>query len=99
MLRIQTTNLCPDQQQRLHPDFLANEQTYLQMRDSLLAQHRGQWVAVLSGKVVAAGASGDLAYTVGYEHTAVSIEGAPVEYELVEGLKGPQARNVRLLSR
>ncbi len=26
-------------------------------------------------------------------------EGARVEYELVEGLRGPQARNVRLLSR
>ena len=30
-------------------------------------------------EVVAAGVSGDLAYTVGYEHTAVSIDGAPVE--------------------
>ena len=29
MLRIQTTNLSPDQQQRLHPDFLANEQGYV----------------------------------------------------------------------
>ncbi len=30
-------------------------------------------------QVVAAGVSGDLAYTVGYEHTAVSIDGVPVE--------------------
>jgi ketosteroid isomerase-like protein len=30
-------------------------------------------------EVVAAGVSGDLAYTVGYEHTAVSIDGVPIE--------------------
>jgi ketosteroid isomerase-like protein len=30
-------------------------------------------------ELVAAGASGDLAYTVGYEHTSVSINGVPVE--------------------
>ena len=30
-------------------------------------------------ELVAAGVSGDLAYTVGYERTAVSIDGAPVE--------------------
>jgi ketosteroid isomerase-like protein len=30
-------------------------------------------------ELVAAGVSGDLAYTVGYEHTSVSIEGVPVE--------------------
>jgi ketosteroid isomerase-like protein len=29
-------------------------------------------------ELVAAGASGDLAYTVGYEHTSVSIDGHPV---------------------
>jgi ketosteroid isomerase-like protein len=29
--------------------------------------------------LVAAGVSGDLAYTVGYEHTSVSIEGIPAE--------------------
>ena len=29
-------------------------------------------------ELVAAGASGDLAYTVGYEHTSVSIDGTPV---------------------
>jgi ketosteroid isomerase-like protein len=29
--------------------------------------------------IVAAGVSGDLAYTVGYEHTAVSIDGVPAE--------------------
>lgn len=30
-------------------------------------------------EVVAAGASGDLAYTVGYEHTSVSVDSAPVD--------------------
>jgi SnoaL-like domain len=30
-------------------------------------------------ELVATGVSGDLAYTVGYEHTTVSIDGAPVE--------------------
>jgi hypothetical protein len=55
MLRIQTTNLPQEQQQQLHPEFLANEQAYLQMRDSLLAQYRGQWVAVQGGKVIVAG--------------------------------------------
>src|SRR5438309_11684795 len=57
MLQIQTANLPQDQQQRLHPDFLANEQAYLQMRDSLLAQYRGHWVAVHDGKVLVAGAN------------------------------------------
>jgi ketosteroid isomerase-like protein len=30
-------------------------------------------------ELIAAGVSGDLAYTVGYEHTSVSIDGVPVE--------------------
>src|SRR5258708_502308 len=54
MLGIQTANLPHDLKQQLHPDFLANEQAYLQMRSGLLVQHRGQWVAVDGGKVVAA---------------------------------------------
>lgn len=55
MLQTQTVNLPPDQQRRLHPEFLANEQAYLQMRDSLVAQYRGQWMAVHGGSVIAAG--------------------------------------------
>jgi hypothetical protein len=55
MLQIQTANLASDEQQRMHQDFLANEQSYLQLRDQLLAQYRGKWVAVHQGKVVAAG--------------------------------------------
>lgn len=56
MLSPQTANLPAEQRQRLHADFLANEQAYLHMRDSLLPHYRGQWVAVLEGKVIAAGA-------------------------------------------
>jgi hypothetical protein len=55
MLQIQTSNLPQAEQQRLHSDFLANEQTYLQMRDRLLSLYPGQWVAVQGGNVVAAG--------------------------------------------
>ncbi len=55
MFQIQTSNLPQDQQRRLHPDFLANEQAYLHLRDSLLAQYRGQWVAVHDSKVIVAG--------------------------------------------
>lgn len=54
MLSTQTANLPAEQRQRLHADFLANEQAYLQMRDSLLPRFRGQWVAVHEGKVIAA---------------------------------------------
>jgi hypothetical protein len=55
MFRTQTANLPPEQKQRLHADFIANERTYLQMRDSLLSRYRGQWVAVANGKVIASG--------------------------------------------
>lgn len=55
MIQLQTANLPRDQRQRLHPDFLANEQAYSSMRESLLPQYRGQWVAVTGGKVVAVG--------------------------------------------
>jgi hypothetical protein len=55
VLQIQTANLPHDQQQHVHPDFLANEQDFLRMRDSLLAQYQGQWVAVQDGNVIAAG--------------------------------------------
>lgn len=51
----QTAQLPKDQQKQLHPDFVANEQAYLEMRDRLLQQYRGQWVAVDCGKVLAAG--------------------------------------------
>lgn len=54
MPTMQTANLPDDQRQRLHADFLANEQAYWQMRDGLLPAYGGQWVAVDAGKVVAA---------------------------------------------
>lgn len=54
MLPTHTANLAPVQQKRLHPAFLANEQAYLQLRSGLLAQYRGQWVAVQNGNVIAA---------------------------------------------
>jgi predicted aspartyl protease len=54
MFLTQTSNLPADQRQRLHADFLANEQAYLCMRDSLLPHYRGQWVAVHNGRVLAA---------------------------------------------
>src|SRR5262249_49238197 len=54
MFLTQTSNLPADQRQQLHADFLANEQAYLRMRDSLLQQYRGQWVAVHQGRVIAA---------------------------------------------
>ena len=33
-------------------------------------------------EIIAAGASGDLAYTVGYEHTSATVEGTPRQYTL-----------------
>jgi hypothetical protein len=54
MFRSQTANLPPEQQQRLHADFLANEQTYFRLRDKLVSQYLGQWVAVHNGQVIAA---------------------------------------------
>jgi len=33
-------------------------------------------------EIIAAGASGDLAYTVGYEHTSATVEGTPRQYSL-----------------
>ena len=55
MLHSQTANLPPSQKQRVHADFLTNEQSYLQMRSSLLERYRGQWVAIHDGCVVVAG--------------------------------------------
>lgn len=54
MSSFQTAKLPEDQRQRLHADFLANEQAYWQMRDGLLSGYRGQWVAIDAGKVVSA---------------------------------------------
>jgi predicted aspartyl protease len=55
MLPIQTSNLPHEEQRRVHPDFLENEQDYLRMRADLLDQYRNQWVAIQGGKVLEAG--------------------------------------------
>ena len=79
MSSLQTANLPDDQRQRLHSDFLANEQAYWQMRDGLLPSYRGQWVAVEAGKVVAASsdllALADAAATAG-GHPYIALVGA-----------------------
>ena len=41
--------------QTLHAEFLANEQAYWQMRDSLIETYGGQWVGIRAGKIVASG--------------------------------------------
>ena len=55
MLRTHSSNLPVEQQQRLPPEFLANEQSYLRMRDQLLESHHGQWVAINQDQVIASG--------------------------------------------
>jgi hypothetical protein len=55
MLQSQTANLPPEQQRQVHADFLANEQTYLRLRDGLLPRFRGQWVAIHNGQLIASG--------------------------------------------
>jgi len=57
MLGIESANLPSEEQKRLHPEFLANEQDYLRMRDGLIPKYHGQWVAVDKGQVVASGHS------------------------------------------
>ena len=46
-------HLPPAQQQRLDREFIENEQSYWQMREQLLAEYAGQWVAVDAGTVIA----------------------------------------------
>ena len=79
MSPLHTTNLPPEQRQRLHPDFLANEQAYWQLRDSLLPVYQGQWVAIQDGNVIAAAADvlavTDAAATVG-GHPYIALVGA-----------------------
>jgi predicted aspartyl protease len=48
-----TDDLPARERAHVHPDFLANEASYWQVRDSLLATYKGKWVAVESGRVVA----------------------------------------------
>lgn len=53
MTKILTRNLPEEQKKRLHPDFIKNEQKYWHMRDQLLKQYQGKWVAIHQGQVVA----------------------------------------------
>ena len=57
MLRTHSANLTKEERQRIDPDFLANEEAYFRMRDSLLDQYAGQWVAVHDDHVIAAGSN------------------------------------------
>lgn len=47
--------LPPELLKYVHPDFWANEKRYWEVRDSLLAEYGGRWVAFADGAVVAAG--------------------------------------------
>ena len=49
-----TDRLLASDRARLHPDFLLNETSYWEIRESLLLQYKGKWVAVGEGKVLAA---------------------------------------------
>jgi hypothetical protein len=53
MSKTQTRYLPERQKKRLHPDFVKNEQQYWRMRDQLLKQYQGKWVAVHQDQVVA----------------------------------------------
>jgi hypothetical protein len=55
MLRISTQNLPPVQKKHLHKDFLQNERDYWQMRERLMQEYPGRWLAIHQGKVVASG--------------------------------------------
>src|SRR6266851_1345662 len=54
MFGTHSSNLSAEDQKQLHPQYLANEKDYVVMRDSLLPQYKGQWVAIDGGRVVAA---------------------------------------------
>ncbi len=46
--------LPPEIAQRIHPDWRKNEAAYWAMRDQLLGQYRGQWIAFADDAVIAA---------------------------------------------
>ncbi len=46
--------LPPDIAQQVHPDWRKNESAYRAVRDQLLGQYGGQWIAFADGAVVAA---------------------------------------------
>lgn len=46
--------LPPEIARQIHPDWRKNEAAYWAVRDQLLGQYQGQWIAVADGAVVAA---------------------------------------------
>jgi hypothetical protein len=46
--------LPPEIAQKIHPDWRKNEAAYWSMRDQLLSQYQGQWIAFADGAVIAA---------------------------------------------
>lgn len=48
-----TEELSDSDRTRLAPEFLDNEETYWRLRDRLLEHHRGTWVAIHRGRLVA----------------------------------------------
>lgn len=49
--------LPPDVAARVHPDWRKNEAAYWTVRNTLLSQYQGQWVAFADGAVIASGAN------------------------------------------
>ena len=47
--------LPPEITQQVHPDWRKNETAYWDIRESLLDQYRGKWIAFSSGRVIASG--------------------------------------------
>lgn len=55
MPQIHSQNLPPAHKKHLHQDFLQNERDYWKMRDRLMQEYPGQWVAIYGGRVIANG--------------------------------------------
>jgi hypothetical protein len=49
--------LPPEIASQIHPDWRKNESDYWAVRDQLLVQYEGQWVAFADGAVIASGTS------------------------------------------
>ena len=48
-------DLPPEIAELVHPDWRTNERAYWAVRDTLLAEYGGQWVAFADGAVIATG--------------------------------------------
>jgi len=55
MPQIHSQNLPSTHKKHLHQDFLENERDYWEVRDRLMREYQGQWVAIHGGQVVASG--------------------------------------------